>query len=152
MVYPKPDRNVSLLFIYDGEGTLRRTLVFPDRLGTASDSGGLTGFIKRTPSGNRFMLRFHHRVFPNERNNSASTDEWESYLMDGGGNLLGRYVDEEERAVEVSQVSDNDTYAFGVKALSDGTYKHYLFKLPSKAPTPGNVPPSPDIMPQSQKK
>lgn len=116
--YDNSDLNLSVLFVYDGSGALRRTLFFPGRRATDT---GVGGRILRAPQGSRFLLSFYNSALP-------PLYTRETYLIDGEGNLLYRFVDEQGRDVTVTRVSEDEKSAYG----AFGWNKHYIYTLPKQ--------------------
>jgi hypothetical protein len=123
---PQPDRNLCLLFVLNNRGEILRTLLFPDRIGLGDTTSGEG--IRRSASGNRFLLRVDHVIQLNsEEGKGPYRREGETYLVDGDGNLLGRFVDEIGHPVVVSHLGDQ--YAAGEQP-ADGKHRHLIYRLP----------------------
>lgn len=99
----------TLLFVYDARGTLRKTVAF---------SGGLCLQIRRAPSADRFVLDI------------ALQAGAKSYLVDGDGNVLGRFVDDAGRPVQIDRLSN--THAATVSATHGASIYRSLYELPNK--------------------
>jgi len=140
---PLPNRDVTPLFVFDGAGKIRRTVLISNSY--AFDANWQ---LERSDSDNRFVLRLvTHAAIP--ASDALTKRQDESCIVDAEGNLIARPVDPEGCPVVVRRLSADGSMAFGA-AAREGHYIHYLYKLPGKAPASGIVPPSPEIAPQSR--
>jgi len=129
LVNPKPSRNACVLFVLNGRGEITRTLVFPDRLGRGQPTSS-GGYMRRSPSGTRFLLHVDHIAqIEAEDGTGPRWYESETYLIDGDGNLLCRFVDERGRPALVTRLGD--AYAAGVRHAG-GEHHHLIYRLPKE--------------------
>ena len=111
------DKIISLLYVFDGKGTLLKTTQF---LGyTAQQSGLLSWQLMRSSTGQTHVLtlRYHFDSFKDV-----------SFLVDADGNIVTRFGDEEGKPVQIMQVTDK--YAVAQRRQSDGHVAQYILQLP----------------------
>lgn len=132
----RPDKQMSLLFLYNQKGTLLKTLNFPNC--EALPSGIHPNWqLPRRPPGQMFVLTFR-QTLPSSQDERAAqrggisqptpppTDE--AFLADMEGNVIARFVNEAGKPVKLWQISE--THGLAYEQQPDGTYRQLLYTLP----------------------
>jgi len=114
----RPDKRVSVLFVFDGSGKLLRTLRFPHYM---ADGNHLHGWdLRHSPSGQNFLLcLWEPRTYARKV----------ALLVDLDGNVLGRFESEEGKWLE--SVGLTDRYAEGGQSQTGKPTVCYIYRLPT---------------------
>jgi hypothetical protein len=113
----RPDKEVSLLYVFDGSGKLLRSYLFHGYV--AQQSGNTFWQLLRSPSGQTHILAL--------RDKSSGTGDV-SVLIDSEGNGLARFISDEGKPVQITVLTDK--YAVGQQQRADGSFSQYIFQLP----------------------
>jgi hypothetical protein len=110
------ERRMTLLCVFDGEGTLLKTSQFEGC--TALQAGPRSGQLMRSTSGQTFgiecMYKFDNRGYV-------------SLLVNRDGDVITRFENAEGKAVQILEV--NDKFAFVQRVLA-GHVENYILQLP----------------------
>ncbi|MCW3096053.1 MAG: hypothetical protein JWL77_1671 [Chthonomonadaceae bacterium] len=112
----RPDKEVSLLFVFDVSGKLLRTERFP-RYETLGSGSGWD--LRRTPSGQTYLLHLQGFVGINPRI---------TLLVDTEGSVLSRFENDGKMPVDIMTLTDK--YAVGSSQRSGNHYAEFIYQLP----------------------
>lgn len=128
LVYPYPDRDMTWMYVLDGDGAIVRALAIPDREGVASPAAR-SGHILRCGGEGSFVVVFRHKASRTDEDGKVRYEtDHESYLIDRDGSFLRKFVDEEGRVVRISM--SGERYALAGRPGKDGGWEHLIYKLP----------------------
>jgi hypothetical protein len=113
----RPDKNMSLLYVFDGQGKLLRMTPFPSY--TAQQSGLPSWQLLRSSTGQTHVIVLRYNFDSNKD---------VSLLVDAEGNIVTRFEDEAGRAVHIRQVTNK--YAVALARQADGQLEECILKLP----------------------
>ena len=112
-----PEKDISLLYVFDGNGKLLKTSQFVGY--TAQESGSPSWQFLRSSNGKSHVLVLQHHF-------DTSTDT--PFLVDADGNIVTRFANDEGKPVQIIQVTDK--YAVAQRLRSDGSFLHCIYQLP----------------------
>jgi len=129
LVYPYPDRDMTWMYVLDGDGAIVRALAIPDREGLSSGATARSGDILRTGGKGSFIVVVRHKASRTDEDGKVRYEtDHESYLVDRDGNFLRKFVDEEGRPVKI--IMSGERYALAGRPGKNGGWEHLIYKLP----------------------